>query len=384
MVGSRRKLGTGNEVGAFLQAEAQNCGFQTSSLFNFLKNNAKSKTQAFVTNVRILKNSLSENSKFRGQSEAMYVFKVFLLFIATNLRLSSSENHVNFPGSDFEIPPSKEKLEAGRKALTEMESEAEHSQCWKNAVINIHTGCKRLTDMEQSFLAIDFTNCHLEKSGRQTYPCTRHKTVKECTKSMDNTAFNVYTTFFTHTSNICYFLQSQAWQERTERTVTKLSRASEEVASQLEDSLKNQLEVLQHQNKSLVNQKKILQHEHNLTETLASSTVDAKKAFEEMKERAHEQRALFSETFDAIFKKVESIKQLQGMILGEFISLQSLAFHIVAVCVCYFFTSTPRTAGARLLLFIGLAVLIGVERIVTSWSVGKEEQMQSVRIFCGS
>lgn len=317
----------------------------------------------------------------------MNVFQLLVTLITTGIPFINSGNDFKFQGSHFETPPSKEKLEAGRKALTEIESKAHQSQCWKRAVLNIHTGCKKLTDIEQSYLAIDFTNCHLEKSGRQTYPCTRDQTVRECTQSMDQTAFMTYTNFFTHTSNICFFLQSQAWQERTEKTVTKLSKASEEVADQLEDSLKNQIEVLQHQNKSLVNQKKILQHERNLTNTLASSTMDAKKAFEEMRERAHEQRALFSETFDMIFKKVESIKQLQSMILGEFISLQSLAFHIVAVCVCYFFTSTPRTSEARLLLFISLAVLIVVERIVTSWSVGKEsDQLHSVRntnyIFC--
>ena len=300
------------------------------------------------------------------------VFQTLLLLIVTSIRYNCSKSH-------FEVPPSKEKLEAGRRALLDIESEAQQSHCWKNAVLNIHSGCKKLTDIEQSYLAIDFTNCHLEKSGRQTYPCTRDQTVRECTQSMDHTSFMTYTNFFTHTSNICFFLQSQAWQERTERTVTKLSKASEEVANQLEDSLQNQLQVLRHQNKSLVNQKKILLHERNLTETLASSTVDVKEAFKEMRDRAHEQRALFSETFDMIFRKVESIKQLQAMILGEFISLQSLAFHIVAACVCYFFTSAPRTASARLVLFTGLAVLIAVERIVTSLSVGKEDQLHSVR-----
>ena len=30
-----------------------------------------------------------------------------------------------------------------------------------------------------------------------------------CLEEVDNNAFNAYTNFFTHTQNMCYFLQSQ-------------------------------------------------------------------------------------------------------------------------------------------------------------------------------
>lgn len=281
-------------------------------------------------------------------------------------------------GPPFQIPTS-ERFKVGKETLETYKTHAQQSPCWKNAVSKIETSCKDLRDIEQSFLAIAFTNCHLEKSGRATYPCERSKgtTVKECTKDMDDSTFSTYTTFFTHTSNMCFFLSSQAWQERTENTITELSRTSEDVANQLEESVEKQRLVLKHQNLSLENQKKIIQSEMHLTKTLQTSTSRAKAAFEDMHQSANEQRALFSETFDGIFKRVESIRQLQSMLLGEFISLQSLAFHVVAVCVCYFFTSAPRTAGARLALFFGLTGLIAVERLVTSWSIGDDGTTES-------
>jgi hypothetical protein len=277
----------------------------------------------------------------------------------------------------FEIP-SEDRYKAGETSLQDFQTNARNSDCWKKAIANLEVGCKKLTDIEQSYLAVDFTNCHLKKSGKKTYNCSRDKSIEECTRDMEDLAFTAYTTFFTHTTNICFYLQSQAWQERTENTVSKLSRTSEEVAGQLENSIKNQLLVLKHQNHSLQNQKQIIGHEQKLSMTLKSSTSEARHAFDEMKTKANEQRAIFTDTFEGIFKSVESIKQLQAMILGEFITLQSLAFHFVAVCVCYFFTSSPRTANARIGLFIGLGVLIAIERIAISLSIGDGESTDTV------
>ena len=103
-----------------------------------------------------------------------------------------------------------------------------------------------------------------------------------------------------------------------------------------------------------------------------------KLAFEDMKQNALEQKALFSEKFDGFFKSVEKVRELQSMILGEFKSLQSVAFFIAAVCTCYFFTSTPRTAAARLPLFIGLFVVMFIERLVTSWGVTDTQSTDTV------
>ena len=33
--------------------------------------------------------------------------------------------------------------------------------------------------------------------------------IEVCLEEVDNNAFNAYTNFFTHTQNMCYFLQSQ-------------------------------------------------------------------------------------------------------------------------------------------------------------------------------
>ena len=58
-----------------------------------------------------------------------------------------------------------------------------------------------------------------------------------------------------------------------------------------------------------------------------------------------------------------------------------MAFYVAAVCTCYFLTSTPRTAGARLPLFIGLFILIFLERLVTSWGV-TDSQSTDTTVKC--
>lgn len=281
-------------------------------------------------------------------------------------------------GADFELI-SKDRIQAGKSKLEEFTASAKSSDCWKKAVEGIEKRCRSLGDIEQSYLAIDFTNCHMSKSGRKIYSCSREtQSVEQCTGSMDDTTYLAYTTFFTHTANICFYVKSELWQQRTEATISKLAKTSQEVAAQLEESAKRQILVLEKQNVSLENQKEIISNEIHLTETLRNSTSVAKRSFEDMKQNALEQKALFSETFDGVFKSVEKVRKLQSMILGEFISLQSVAFYIAAVCTCYFLTSTPRTAAGRLPLFIGLFVLIFIERLLTSWGVTDAQSTDTV------
>ena len=301
-----------------------------------------------------------------------------ILFLLLLRRITAdSPNAMNEAG--FELF-SKEKLQAGKSKLEEFTANAKSSDCWKKAVGGIEKRCKTLGDVEQSYLAIDFTNCHLSKSGRRIYSCSREtQSVEKCTGSMDDTTYLTYTTFFAHTTNICFYVKSELWQARTEGTISKLSRTSQQVSAQLEESAQRQILLLQTQNISLENQKEIISNEIQLSATLKNSTSTAREAFEDMKQNAVEQKALFTETFDGVFKSVEKVQRLQSMILGEFISLQSVAFYIAAVCSCYFMTSTPRTAAGRLPLFVLLFILIFSERLVTSYGVTDTQSTNTVR-----
>ena len=113
-----------------------------------------------------------------------------------------------------------------------------------------------------------FANCHLEKSGRQVYPCDDTMTIRQCTGNMDNVAFQTYTEFFTHTGHICYFLQNEIWQELTDRTISRLAETSEEAVLKLGASLEYHQEMEEKQNQALDNQAAILDQDQRIADSL--------------------------------------------------------------------------------------------------------------------
>lgn len=282
-------------------------------------------------------------------------------------------------GSQIEIPIDKKRLQNGEQEFKKIRSRADRSNCWEGAISRLHHGCKHLTDIEQSRLAIAFANCHFEKSGLKKYPCGENDSIKQCTRDMAESvlAFNTYTEFYTHTSDICFYLQSKLWQKKNEDTINKLSSTSNMVAAQLEASLTNQKQVLEGQKSSLSNQGEILKNEAYLKSALKTSAESAKEAFLDLKKATAQQKAVLMETFDSLFKGVERISKLQSMLLGEFMTLHALGFYLLSILVCYIITSTPRTAAARLWLFLVLSVHIVIERLIVKWNVSDKESHQS-------
>ena len=278
-----------------------------------------------------------------------------------------------------------ESVRRGEQKLREFQSRS--SPCWMKAVKELQFKCSEMTDIEQSILAMKFANCHFEKSGLKTYDCTDKSDFQMCTKTMkteDETSFIVYTTFFTHVTDICFYLQSEIWRQKTAETITKLSMTTEDTIEKLDQSLQNQYLVLESQNKSLVNQRLILENEETLKTTLEDSTNNAKAAFDHMKEKADEQQAIFSRTFDGIFDGVHKLTELQTMLLGEFISLQSFAFYIVSLVSCYLVTSSPRTIDARLYLFTFFALLVFIEKIIVDKALRFKELHGSATVCFNS
>jgi len=104
-----------------------------------------------------------------------------------------------------------------------------YGECWKAALRRLDNGCQQLDDEVQSRLALSFANCFLEKAGIRTYPCEDSAPLADCLKNVDNNGFTTFSNFFTHTQNMCYFLQAQVWQEHTDETVNRLTAFSAKV-----------------------------------------------------------------------------------------------------------------------------------------------------------
>ena len=257
-----------------------------------------------------------------------------------------------------------ERRALGKSKLRELERHSESSPCWKDAVSQLDASCKDLTDMQQSRLAVAFANCHLAKSARQTYPCTDSMTIEECTRDIDPVSFQTYTEFFTHTGHICYFLQSQLWQERTENVISRLSDSSKEALDKLEEGLEYHKVIDMKQNEALKNQDKILDQDRKIAESLHKTSEHMSEAFTDMRLMAEKQRALLSEVFGTLQRSIESVRYLMSLFLVEFVGYETFAFFIVYWLVIIFL---PRFGYSRfklhLVLFADLVVEIVCRRV---------------------
>lgn len=223
---------------------------------------------------------------------------------------------------------SEERKRLGERKFREVVKKSDENPCWKEAVSELNSTCKKLTDGQQSRLAVAFANCHLGKSGRQTYPCDDTMTVRSCTQNMDAVAFQTYTEFFTHTGHICYFLQSQLWQERAENTIFQLSETSSETVFKLQRSLEHHKAIEVKQNKVL-------------------------GAFETMEELALKQRDLLWEVYSNLKGSIEGIRYIMSLFLIELVGVETFIIAIVTWVVIYFLPQFSYSRFWLTLLLIG-------------------------------
>ncbi|KAF2892630.1 hypothetical protein ILUMI_13544, partial [Ignelater luminosus] len=217
-----------------------------------------------------------------------------------------------------------------------------YGSCWKNAVEHVEEGCRTLSEDTQSDIALHITNCFLEMSGHETYNCELDKKPNirgSCIASMSDRAFNVYTEFYTHTQNICWFLRGQVWHETIAENTLR-------VGKQLESSAKNQEEILKSQKESLVLQGKLLKYGKNLEKIMEEFYISTQQ---------HNEILLLMS---------KSLGNLQSWLIGELSWVDLIVFYISASILTCIFTSTSRTITARLpilLLLMGNAV---IERLI--------------------
>ena len=266
----------------------------------------------------------------------------------------------------FELPSTRKELEQfekGREKLSEYTTYAESSRCWELALTELNSTCKALTEENQSRLALAFSNCHWERSGRETYPCPADASFRECTckERMGDSAFVVYTQFFTHTSSMCYYIRSQLWQDKTETTVNRLSETSVEVVSKLDEALDYHRLLDHKQDQSLNNQQIILDQDRRIAESLDRTSAKMSESFQEMQDKADQHNLLLDDSIGKLLRGVESVKWLLSFVLGEVIQLETVWFFVMAFLVA---TMVPQFGLSRLVLYAVLAVYVVVEAML--------------------
>ena len=245
----------------------------------------------------------------------------------------------------------------GEARLRELEGKAEHSPCWREAVKGLNASCKLLSDIQQSRLAVAFANCHLDKSGRQTYPCTGDMTIAECTNGMDTDAFQSYTHFFMHTGHICYFLQIEVWQGRTEGLIDRLSDTSSEAVEKLERSLDYHRLMDQKQDSALQNQDLILEQDRQIAGSLRDTRQSMESSFTDMTTMAENQKALLGEMFGSLQALVEAVRGLMSLMLVEFIGWETVVVFVVSWLVVMLLPQFHHSRAKMVALLVAEAMV---------------------------
>ncbi|XP_056121239.1 uncharacterized protein LOC130099542 isoform X1 [Rhinichthys klamathensis goyatoka] len=264
--------------------------------------------------------------------------------------------------------------------VRELSQQPRYGACWSRALEKIQSSCKDFSDDVQSKIALSFTHCHLQRSGRSFPECPEGSDVKTCTQDMDPVAFNTYTEFFTHAHSICHYLQSERWQQRAENTIYRLTESSAGVAEQLASTQRMAEDLVVAQSAALKSQESILRNGEELKSTLQDSTQGLKDVFAEMRHSAQEQQVAFAEIFNRV-------AFLQSFIMSETHTFSSLFYNALGFGASYLLTSVRRTAGARFFLFGLVALNIYLERMICKTVLENEDhgfqQMEKITFLVG-
>jgi hypothetical protein len=190
--------------------------------------------------------------------------------------------------------------------------------------------------------------------------------IASCLEGVDSNAFTAYTDFFTHTQNMCFFLQSQVWQEDTEATIASLASNSAKVSESLEESHQLQQQLVSRQEESL-------QYHRQLADGIVDAKGNVREMLEEFKLSTFEQKTLIFEVFDRV-------SRLQNLVVSEVSWLYTVIFYAACLLVIYLVTATRRTADARLWLFVILTANFAAERLVVRWSLPQAGQTEVMNL----
>jgi hypothetical protein len=253
-------------------------------------------------------------------------------------------------------------IEEGRSQYNLLEQRGNiphYGSCWKSSVVSLHEGCGHLTENAQTDVALKFTDCFLKMSGHESYECENHPVRADCIKNMPDRAFSVFTEFYTHVYNICFFLQSQIWHEVTERTIDRLSASSDHVTRQLEQAEEVQTMLLQQQRESMSVQEELLSSGLSLSEALHTSQNNLQAIMQEFRTSTFEQKKMLFEVFDRL-------TSLHAWAIGEISWLDMIVFYISSLIAMYVVTATPRTQDARVWVFIVVTLSAVIERVIVN------------------
>lgn len=201
---------------------------------------------------------------------------------------------------------------------------------------------------------------------------------KECINSLPQKTFQVFTTFYTHTQSICFFLMNQMWHDESEQTIESLRIHSKSVSQKLEFAGKMQTNMLEQQRESLKLQRNLIENGLNLSESLIESRHTLDLLTTEFRNSTIEHTRLLGELF-------HRLRQLHNWFVKEYAFVNQFLYYVACGLAILIATSFQRTGNSRLILVGILMVNAIVEQIFTSayltWKKSQSGDDTNVDLF---
>lgn len=69
--------------------------------------------------------------------------------------------------------------------------------------------------------------CYYEDTGRRIPQCSS-ASIRECTRQLTSYDFDIFTQFYNHGDNFCFYRESKEWQAKTELSIHRLEDTTQE------------------------------------------------------------------------------------------------------------------------------------------------------------
>eukprot|EP00914_Ancora_sagittata_P020246 GHVO01040161.1.p1 GENE.GHVO01040161.1~~GHVO01040161.1.p1 ORF type:complete len:471 (+),score=59.86 GHVO01040161.1:74-1486(+) len=281
-------------------------------------------------------------------------------------------------GASFSLAGLQKSQAIGNEAVHILKADkVDQDSCWMYAKdvfeMMMPSSCTDINDDVKSLASLSLTECHLRGRMDSKHIMSKcdirnregieldkdnydhealHSLIMRCKEGLTDTAFIVYIEFFNHIENLCFFVQSALWQQRTEETVRLLSTTATHVMEKLSQASLQHDELLKSQKQSLRQQEMLLADSQRLSQVIADGQADLSNAFGDMREEvAHEQKRIrdaFSEAFGLITK----ILDFQKMIARQVTEIGSVLTYSLLVVVTYYITAADCGRHIRNKLYI--------------------------------
>ncbi|KAJ8893543.1 hypothetical protein PR048_006141 [Dryococelus australis] len=250
-------------------------------------------------------------------------------------------------------------FELGRKAYENIQKEGETSPCWTESMTYMVDGCKNLTEYVQMNIALKYSDCFVTSCGLQSHGCSLliGENRKRCIKSMSSKGYNAYAGFFVSLQNICLFLESERWHNRTQVNVNNLVAISSLLMHNLEESSKFKSSLIHSQRQTIYLQSKFRRNLSTLKQIFTKYEMAWNSTVKKYVSVSQKQEKLVLTIYDVF-------SVLNEWTLDRYYWLGTVTFYIASVAIMCAFTVQPKARHVRFPLVLVLTCNVVVEKLL--------------------